>query len=319
MEPAIECKNLHRTFITRSVIGKRKKTVALDRLDFTIPKGIVFGLLGPNGSGKTTTVRILSTLLMPTTGTAAVCGFDVVSQSARVRRKIGLILGGDKGLYGRLSGVDNLRYFAALNHLSRRESEKRVWEVLKLVGLTDAARRLVEQYSRGMKQRLHIARGLVTDPDVLFMDEPTIGLDPTGALELRRLIPQLIVEGKTILLTTHYMSEADELCSRIAIVNKGRITASGTPTDIKRKFSNIKILEVIFRNGGDNGADRIANLEGITNVTANHDGPLTRLVVQTRPDAEIEHHVKTLIGSSAIQSIVHRDPTLEEAYLSIIK
>src|SRR5439155_17695122 len=138
-----------------------------------VPQGCVFGLLGPNGAGKTTTVRILATLLTPTTGGARVLGHDVVRDAGRVRRRIGFVLGGDRGLYGRLSGRENLRYFGALNHMPPREAARRARELLETVDLAERADSLVETYSRGMKQRLHIARGLMTDPDVLFMDEPT--------------------------------------------------------------------------------------------------------------------------------------------------
>src|SRR4030043_149230 len=248
VEKVIECNEIKRTFVSRTLLGKKQETRALNGLNFIVPKGIVFGLLGPNGSGKTTTIRILSTLLTPTSGQAKVLGFDVVKESGKLGGRIGLILGGERGLYGRLTGEENLKYFAALNHLSRELSRNRVKETIELVGLTESSHRLVEQYSRGMRQRLHIARGLLTDPEVLFMDEPTIGLDPAVAQELRELIPTLVQRGKTILLTTHYMAEADELSSQVAIINRGKITASGTPSEIKRSFSKIAVCEVICRN-----------------------------------------------------------------------
>ena len=154
--------------------------------------------------------------------------FDVVKEASKVRRQIGLILGGERGLYGRLTGKENMKYFAAINHLSRETAKKRIEELIGMVGLDTASDRPVEQYSRGMRQRLHVARGLLTDPEILFMDEPTIGLDPAGAQELRQLIPELAHQGKTILLTTHYMLEADELCDPVDIINKGKMVASGT-------------------------------------------------------------------------------------------
>jgi ABC-2 type transport system ATP-binding protein len=155
--------------------------VALRGLNLSVPRGSVFGLLGPNGAGKTTTVRILSTLLTPTGGRACVQGFDVMKQTSQVRRSIGFVLGGDRGLYGRLTGKENLEYFAALNHVEPRLASRRADELLEKVGLFERRDTLVEQYSRGMKQRLHIARGLLTDPEVVFMDEPTIGLVARGA------------------------------------------------------------------------------------------------------------------------------------------
>lgn len=319
METVIECQDIRRTFASRTLLGKKQETHALNGLNFSVPRGIVFGLLGPNGSGKTTTIRILSTLLTPTSGQARVLGYDVVKESGKVRGRIGLILGGERGLYGRLTGEENLKYFAALNHLSREVSRKRVKEIIELVGLTSASNRPVEQYSRGMRQRLHIARGLLTDPEVLFMDEPTIGLDPAGAQELRQLIPALVRRGKTILLTTHYMLEADELSSQVAIINRGKIIASGTPSEIKRSFSKITVCEVICRQTEADVVEAVQSIQGIQHVISSFDGPLQRLTIHALPGTEFKIGVTKIIGEGNIESIVMRDPTLEEAYLSIIK
>jgi ABC-2 type transport system ATP-binding protein len=319
METVIECKDIRRTFTSRTLLGRKQETHALNGLDFSVPRGIVFGLLGPNGSGKTTTIRILATLLTPTSGEARVLGHDVVREAGKVRGRIGLILGGERGLYGRLTGEENLKYFAALNHLGRDVARQRVREIIELVGLTEAGRRPVEQYSRGMRQRLHIARGLLTDPEVLFMDEPTIGLDPAGAQELRQMIPALVRAGKTILLTTHYMSEADELSSRVAIINRGKIIASGTPSVIKRSFAKITVCEVICRQGEQDVVAAVEAMGGIRRVIAVEDGPFQRLTIQTAPGREIRAGITEILGGGNIESIVMRDPTLEEAYLSIIE
>jgi len=319
MDKVIECTEVTRVFSTRGLLGKKQETHALNGITFSIPKGIVFGLLGPNGSGKTTTIRILSTLLTPTTGQAKVLGYDVVKESAKVRGRIGLILGGERGLYGRLTAEENLKYFAALNHLSREKTRERVKEILEMVNLTESAKRPVEQYSRGMRQRLHIARGLLTDPEVLFMDEPTIGLDPAGARELRQLVPTLVQRGKTILLTTHYMSEADELSNEVAIINKGRLIASGTPREIKRSFSKITVCEAICRQTGNDVSGKIQELSGVQKVYTSQDGPLQRLTIHAVPGTEIKTAVTGIIGEANIESVIMRDPTLEEAYLSIIK
>jgi len=319
METVIECKNIRRTFVSRTMAMKKQETVALNNLNFQVPQGIVFGLLGPNGAGKTTTIRILATLLTPDSGEARVLGFNVVSEAAKVRKRIGLILSGERGLYGRLTGRENLRYFAALNHLSTDQSRRRVKEVLDIVGLTGAKDRPVEQYSRGMKQRLHVARGLLADPEILFMDEPTIGLDPMGAQELRQMIPELVRQGKTILLTTHYMSEADELCDQIAIIDKGAIIASGTPSEIKRRFSKVAVLEVILRQSQVNAVSDLTPIPGIKHVTSVSDGPIQKLTIHTIPGSEVREEVTKVLGAGNIESIVMRDPTLEEAYLSIFK
>jgi ABC-2 type transport system ATP-binding protein len=319
VETVIECSDIKRTFVSRHLLGKKQEVHAIDGLSFSVPQGIVFGLLGPNGSGKTTTIRILSTLLTPTSGKARVLGYDVVKESNKVRKHMGLILGGERGLYGRLTGIDNLKYFAALNHMNPKHSKKRVKEVIELVGLNEAADRLVEQYSRGMKQRLHIARGLLADPEVLFMDEPTIGLDPAGAQEIRQLIPTLVQRGKTILLTTHYMAEADELSQNIVIINHGKIVAEGTPSVIKRSFSKIAVCEVICRQSEAGKTAAIESIQGVQRVTSNSDGLLQRMTIHILPDTEIKGEVTRILDASNIESIIMRDPTLEEAYLSIIK
>jgi ABC-2 type transport system ATP-binding protein len=293
--------------------------VALKDLNFTVPRGIVFGLLGPNGSGKTTTIRILSTLLIPTSGQAKVFGFDVVREASKVREHIGLILGGDRGFYGRLTGIENLRYFAALNNMSGEIARNKIQEVLETVNLTVSGDRLVEQYSRGMRQRLHIARGLLSDPDLIFMDEPTVGIDPQGAQELRQLIPVLISQGKTIMLTTHYMYEADEVSNQIAIINKGEIIASGTPSEIKRKFSKVEVFEVVLKKTSPDMVKDLCAVNGIQRVVPGSDGLLQKLTIQTVPNPKNEGIIKSAIGSENMESIVKRDSTLEEAYLSIIK
>src|ERR671934_499117 len=228
---AIEAENLRRTYKqTSGFVRRRTKTIeAVRGIDFEVAEGELFGLLGPNGAGKTTTIKMLITLLIPTSGSARVLGLDVVRQAREVRKRIGYVFGGERGVYERLSGLDNLRYFAELYGVPAREQKRRIPELLELVGLNGREKERVEGYSRGMRQRLHIARGLLHDPPVVVLDEPTIGVDPVGARELRATIAELARAGKTVLLTTHYMYEADALCDRIAVIAKGKIVASGTP------------------------------------------------------------------------------------------
>src|SRR2546427_5547853 len=243
---AIEAANLRRTYKTHTgTVRRRSKEIeAVRGIDFSVEPGELFGLLGPNGAGKTTTIKMLITLLIPTGGSARVLGLDVVRDAHEVRRRIGYVFGGERGVYERLSGYDNLRYFAELYGVPAREQKKRIEELLQLVGLKGREHERAEGYSRGMKQRLHVARGLLHDPEVLFLDEPTIGLDPVGARELRSTIASLTAAGKTILLTTHYMFEADALCDRIAVISKGSIVAEGTPADLKRGLGQGSVLEV---------------------------------------------------------------------------
>src|SRR5438128_7658556 len=186
----IEAENLVRTYKTHTgtIRRKTKKIEAVRGVSFQVGEGELFGLLGPNGAGKTTTIKMLITLLIPTAGTARVLGYDVVKDAREVRKRIGYVFGGDRGLYERLSAYDNLRYFAELYAVPAGEQKRRIAELLDLVGLTGREKERVEGYSRGMRQRLHIARGLLHDPPVLFLDEPTIGLDAVGHRELRATI-----------------------------------------------------------------------------------------------------------------------------------
>ncbi len=203
---------------------------AVDGITFSVAEGEIFGLLGHNGAGKTTTIRMLTGRARPTAGTATVAGYDVVHQRDRIKPVINAVFE-DPNLYERFSGRDNLRFFAELYGAPKARAD----ELLEIVGLTSAAKRAVKTYSSGMKQRLLVARALVNTPRVLFMDEPTRGLDPTSARELRALIARLADEGTTVFLTTHYMEEADELCDRVAFLSQGRIVALDTPRELKLK------------------------------------------------------------------------------------
>ncbi len=201
---AVDVRELERVFTPR----KREPVVALDGVSLTIPTGEVHGMLGPNGAGKTTLVKILSTVLLPTSGTAQVLGHDVVEETRAVRPLIGIVFGGERGLYTRLTARQNLEYWGALYRLSSATIRQRSAALLERVGLVDRADQRVEEFSRGMKQRLHLARGLMGDAKVLFLDEPTTGMDPIAGREFRSLIAELKDEGRTILLTTHDMVEA---------------------------------------------------------------------------------------------------------------
>lgn len=235
MEKVIEVQDLRREYRTyRGFPRKRHEIVhAVNGISFTVNRGEIFGLLGQNGAGKTTTIKMLTTLLAPTSGVCKVLGDDCFGQEKEIRQRINFIFGGETGVYRRLSARDNLRYFGNLYLLDRKECEKRIESILALVGLAERADDLAETYSKGMIQRLQIARGLINDPEILFMDEPTVGLDPLGAKMLRDIIRRLRDEGRTVLLTTHHLAEADELCDRIVIINNGHLVAQGTPEELK--------------------------------------------------------------------------------------
>lgn len=251
MDTIIEVRDLRREYTTyKGALRKKKEIVeAVRGISFTVNKGEIFGLLGQNGAGKTTTIKMLTTLLAPTSGVCKVFGYDSFGQEKQIRRRINFIFGGEMGVYRRLSGRDNLRYFANLYLLDTETRERRINEILELVELTDAADRLAETYSKGMIQRLQIARGLINDPEILFMDEPTVGLDPLGARMLRDIIRKLRDEGKTVLLTTHYLPEAEELCDRLVILDHGEIVARGTPAEIKGDAATLEDAYVALMKG----------------------------------------------------------------------
>jgi ABC-2 type transport system ATP-binding protein len=216
---------------TTNLTKKFSDLTAVDEISFSVNSGEVFGFLGPNGAGKTTTIRMLTGQMHPSSGEATVAGYDILTESVQIKPKIGVIFE-HQNLYERLTARDNLNFMRQLYGLER----SRVDQVLELVGLKDRANEKLKKYSKGMKQRLLIARALLHEPEILFMDEPTVGLDPVIAHDIRHLISQLSEDGRTIFLTTHYMEEADRLCDRVAIIYHGRIIASDTPKNLKEKY-----------------------------------------------------------------------------------
>jgi ABC-2 type transport system ATP-binding protein len=297
---------------------RKQRIEAVCGVTFSIERGELFGLLGPNGAGKTTTIKMLITLLLPTGGSARVLGLDVVSRARDVRRHIGYAFGGERGLYDRLSGTDNLRYFAELYGVPPRTQRSRITELIELVGLRGHEGDRVEVYSRGMRQRLHIARALMHDPDILFLDEPTAGIDPVGARELRATIAGLIQQGKTILLTTHYMFEADELCDRIAVIRSGELVAQGTPQDLKQRVSAGSVVEIEAFGATGRAVDAIRRLRGVRSVTVEERDQAQLLKVRVGSAAELTPAIVAELDGARIGRIGSRDPTLEDAYVELV-
>lgn len=318
---AIEVTNLKRIY--KAKIGVFKPTIkeipAVEDISFDIQKGELFGLLGPNGAGKTTTVKMLTTLLIPTAGSARVLGHDVVAGAQEVRKHIGFIFGGERGLYWRLSATDNLRYFASLYGVEPEVTKQRIPYLLELVGLKGRGNERVEGYSRGMKQRLHVARTLLHDPEVLFLDEPTIGLDPVGAREFRQVIRDLQVEGKTILLTTHYMFEADALCDRVGVINKGIIAALDSPANLKKHVADLNIIEIESFGIDPARIEKLRGLSFIGTLSIQDQDQKQMLIIQTERGAEAVPDVMSVLGDQRVGKVIVREPTLEDAYVRLVE
>jgi ABC-2 type transport system ATP-binding protein len=314
----INVEHLNKIFYSVRGFWKREKhpVEAVKDISFSVRKGELFGMVGPNGAGKTTTVKMLSTLLLPTSGTATIFGLDVVSDTNQIRPRIGFTFGGNKGLYSRLTGLDNLKYFAELYKLEPDFITKRIKDLLEIVGLTGRENDRVETYSSGMQQRLHLARALLHDPELLFLDEPTVGIDPIGSREIRALVKELVKRGKTILLTTHYMYEAEELCDRIAVVNHGKIVALDTPASLKTHASRDSVI--VIHTPTEN---RIlaCELEKLSNEISHLSNSNDTISIHTRNPGRILNALATLLEQQMISNIEVRNATLEDVYVQIIK
>jgi ABC-2 type transport system ATP-binding protein len=302
--------------VARALRKRFGSTQALRSIDLTVPAGTVCGLLGPNGAGKTTVVRILATLLLPDAGYARVAGYDVVRDAERLRYRIGLA-GQHAAVDDRLAGRDNLRMFGRLYHLPERTARRRADELLEQFGLADAAKRVVKTYSGGMRRRLDLAASLIIAPTVLFLDEPTTGLDPRSRNEVWDSIRTLVAEGTTVLLTTQYLDEADHLADQIAVVDAGRMIAAGTPAELKTRI----------------GGDRLEVVVGHTDALATASAAVARAVGNQPQVTPVARRISAPVsdGSAALvaavreldqlgistEDIALRRPTLDEVFLRL--
>ena len=305
--PAVEVTGLVRTYAAK----KGGEVRALDGLDLAIERGEIHGLLGPNGAGKSTLCKVLSTVLLPTAGTARVLGTDVVRDPKRVRREISLVLGGDRGLYARMTARHNVEHWAALHGLGRREAARRATALLDRFGLAEWADQRVETFSRGMKQRVHLARGLVGDPGLLLLDEPTTGMDPVSAREFRAEVLALRAEGRTVLLATHDMREAAAVCDRVSFIDTGRVRVTDRPDALSELVGALRVVEA-----REVPADAVAAVRELDGVVSVQPGGSGELRVEARTAAASQQVLTTLVayGVSRLGTV---EPDLEDVYVHL--
>jgi ABC-2 type transport system ATP-binding protein len=290
---------------------------AVDHINFDVKKSEIFGLLGPNGAGKTTTIRMLSTLSKPTEGTATIGGYDIVKHDNEVRELIGLV--SEKMImYDRLTAKENLKFFGKLYNIQKVTLDQRINELLELVQLTQWKNSKVGTFSTGMKQRMNVVRALLNLPEVLFLDEPTLGLDPQSTVEVREFIKKINQENKTtIILTTHMMNEADILCDRIGIIDHGKITSLDTPTNLKNSISGsnttILILEI-----ANLTADLMATVRGLKCVETVSQENTNHIKIHAHGEEAFDNIIDAIREKKAnIVSMQNIQPTLEDVFLHI--
>ncbi|VVC05988.1 Trehalose/maltose import ATP-binding protein MalK [uncultured archaeon] len=285
-----------------------ERLTAVDNLSLDIQENEIFGLLGPNGAGKTTVIHMLATLLKPTSGSATVNGFDIISQPAKVRSSIGIVFQVPSS-DDLLTGYENLKIHAFLYGVSSDIREKRIRDALELVGLTERKNDQVKKYSGGMRRRLEIARGLIHEPNVLFLDEPTLGLDPSSRETMWEYIQQMVKEKKlTIILTTHYMEEADLLCNRIGIIDRGKIIALGSPSDLKSKLSGDTVR--LKTKVDDVDITPLRNLDFVRTIEFVNGQVILSVDDAKRNIPEILKHIE-------VESVEYTGPTLNDVFLKL--
>jgi len=323
LSKAIEAKGLVKRYQTKKRYGFFKSKVevveALRGVSFTVNYGEIVGLLGPNGAGKTTTIKILSTLLLPDEGEAYVAGYNVVKEPSEVRKHIGLMLTVERGFYGKLTGRENLEYFAALYGLEREYVKKRIDYLIKLLELDKLGGdyKLFEEFSLGMRARLSLARALLSNAPVLLLDEPTLGLDPPSARRIRELVKNLAhEEKKAVLYTTHNMFEAEIVCDKILLINKGVIVASGTPGELKAKLPKLKVLILSLHGQSVENLQRTLSDLGLKHEISSELNIHTVRIHVQRPEDIFNDLVKKLVSSGfELLSARIEEPTLEDVFI----
>jgi len=297
-----------------------KVFTALGGVSLEVQPGELFGLLGPNGAGKTTLIKILTTLLAPSEGTAFVDGLDVVTHADTIRPRINMVSGGESSGYGILNVQENLWLFSRIYGVPNELIKQRIDRMLSVVGLTDKKNSKVSHLSTGQRQKMNFCRGFITDPKILFLDEPTLGLDVTAARSIRAFIQEWMKENKerTILLTTHYMAEADELCDRLAIIDQGKVLACDTPTNLKRRVQKYPLFEISLSPSA-NGFSAIQALPGVHKATTAETANTVELKVSLEEDSIIGSVVQSIIACHGkILSLKKTEPTLEDVFIELV-
>jgi ABC-2 type transport system ATP-binding protein len=319
---AIKTEALGRIYKVRGAKkGDLKQRVALKDVNLEVPTGEFFGLLGPNGAGKTTLIKILVTLLAPTTGRALVAGQDVVKQPHAVRPLINMVSGGESSGYGLLTVRENLWMFGQFYGLDNQTTHRRIDRLLEIVGIQDRANTRTSDLSTGLRQKMNIVRGFLTDPKIIFLDEPTLGLDVGASRDVRQFVRNWMAQqpGRTVLLTTHYMAEADELCDRVAIINAGQVLACDTPASLKQRLQREKLFHLDVSPLAPQVLGAFEGLPGVSKVThLSQDGRSELELVLAADDALsgvvntlTTHHVRLL-------NLQKREPTLEDVFVDLV-
>ena len=297
-----------------SKIYHKPERLALDSVCLSISRGEIFGLLGPNGAGKTTLIKVLATLVLPTSGIAFVNGYDVVKEEKEVRRCIGLVTGSERSFYFRLTGWQNLEFFGAMQGLKQPMLKRRIAEILDRLGLTAYKDQMYMKYSTGMKKKLGLARALMANPFIYLLDEPTSSLDPTSTREVHQIIRELKSHGKTVLLATHNLHEAEQLCDRIGILDAGRLLKVDTPQNLRAFLEETQIILKISRSLSPGRLNHLQGLEGVTRLVV-QDSCLR--VYTSDPRRVLDEIIRSVQEEAALQDLQIERPSLEDVFIRL--
>lgn len=302
--------------VTKSLTKVFNGFTAVDHIDLEVKKGDIFGFLGPNGAGKTTTIRMLTTTLSPTSGTARVCGYDILKDAIEVRRLIGL-MPESPGFYENMSALDILQFYAEFYGIPKAERKRKAIELLEMMGLRDFMRKKLKTYSHGMRKRVALAQALINDPELLVLDEPTGGLDPQGTHSFRRMIKGLKDKGMTIFLSSHILPEVQQICNRVGIINRGRIVAVDTIENLANKIVAKGNRNVYVTGDGitETMLEEIRRLRGIVDIQPYETG--INFVADSQIDVAPEINRLLVVAGAKVRSFYISEPSLEEVFLSL--